>query len=114
MNKAEEITALQNFANSYPQNTYLRAYLTALVPIVEAHIRADIEPTEPAQTLESWSAAKAKQAVEQQRRAIEHLQSTITGLKEQVSKHRAELEKVNEERLNIVQAAKQLIENLNN
>jgi hypothetical protein len=45
MTKAQEIEALKAFAESLPQNTYLRPWLMDILPIVERDITSDYFPS---------------------------------------------------------------------
>jgi hypothetical protein len=45
MTKAQEIAALRAFAESLPENTYLRPWLMDILPIVERDITSDYFPS---------------------------------------------------------------------
>jgi hypothetical protein len=45
MTKAQEIEALRAFAESLPENTYLRPWLRDVLPIVERDITSDFFPS---------------------------------------------------------------------
>ena len=45
MTKQEEIAALRAFAESLPENTYLRPWLRDVLPIVERDITSDLFPS---------------------------------------------------------------------
>ncbi len=74
--KAEEITALRSFADTYPTDSYMGAFLRALVPLMEQEIRADIIPSAPYATLEAWR-------IREQRHALAEIRADIATLRQQ-------------------------------
>ena len=44
MTKEQEITALSNFINSLPMDSYLRPWLSDILPSVESDLRGDVIP----------------------------------------------------------------------
>ena len=64
MTKQEEIAALRAFAESLPENTYLRPWLRDVLPIVERDITSDFFPApyNPSDWKREWMEAAGHQA----------------------------------------------------
>jgi hypothetical protein len=64
MTKQQEIAALRAFAESLPENTYLRPWLLDVLPIVERDINSDLFPSPytPSDWKREWMEAAGHQA----------------------------------------------------
>lgn len=80
MTKEQELEVFSAFADSFPQDTYLRPWLDSIRADVERELRCDMFPSH---TPTSWAAAVRKQAQEDAQRITSEAHREAAAILEQ-------------------------------